>query len=138
MASSTKSSHLDDPAIASIGPVAIGSGRRGAGGGFGEGFGFGGGIGVGRGIGKGGRNVGWVLWFSASCGLMPCSLRRPTDGQLDARGLPLLPDDRREVAGGQMGRFSVKNPGDRHTKLGGNEVGRNLLPSWGRSTTWPS
>ncbi|WWC92404.1 uncharacterized protein L201_007361 [Kwoniella dendrophila CBS 6074] len=48
--------HLDDPAIASIGPPSN-SGKRG---GFGEGFGFGGGIGGGRALGGrgGGRNIG--------------------------------------------------------------------------------
>lgn len=46
-------------------------------------------------------------------------LRRPNDGQLDGNGLPLP----RDAAGGQMGRFSVRNPGDRPMTLGGDDVG---------------
>ncbi|OCF36014.1 hypothetical protein I316_02509 [Kwoniella heveanensis BCC8398] len=91
--------HVEDPAIASIGPPGS---RRG--GGFGEGFGFGGGIG-GRNIGRGGRNIG---------------LRRQPDAPtLDANGLPI---DNRSYAVGQMGRFSVRpNPAMR---LGGDEPKR--------------
>ncbi|WVF67781.1 hypothetical protein IAT40_002542 [Kwoniella sp. CBS 6097] len=92
--------HVDDPAIASIGPPGS---RRG---GFGEGFGFGGGIG-GRNIGRGGgRNIGLR--------------RQPDTGQLDANGLPI---DTRSFAAGQMGHFSVPL---RNTtmRLGGNEPKR--------------
>nr|XP_018259824.1 uncharacterized protein I303_07895 [Kwoniella dejecticola CBS 10117]OBR81982.1 hypothetical protein I303_07895 [Kwoniella dejecticola CBS 10117] len=97
--------HVEDPAIASIGSPG-GSTRRG--GGFGEGFGYGGGIGSSnRGLGgRGGRNIG---------------LRRQPESALDVNGLPI---DTRGY-GGQMGRFSVKNPLNTTMRLGGEEVSQN-------------
>nr|XP_019050768.1 hypothetical protein I302_01210 [Kwoniella bestiolae CBS 10118]OCF29698.1 hypothetical protein I302_01210 [Kwoniella bestiolae CBS 10118] len=97
--SKTNVQQVDDPAIAWIGPPSNSSRR----GGFGEGFGFGGGIGGGRGIGgRGGRNIG---------------LRRQPESSLDANGLPI---DNRSY-GGQMGRFSVRNPGNSTMRLGSDE-----------------
>ncbi|OCF54622.1 hypothetical protein L486_07754 [Kwoniella mangroviensis CBS 10435] len=103
--------HVDDPAIASIEPPSSTSRR----GGFGEGFGYGGGIGGGRGLGvRGGRNIG---------------LRRQPETSLDANGLPI---DNRSY-GGQMGRFSVRNPGT--MRLGGDEIKRDKRreDEWRRS-----
>ncbi|KAL1412498.1 hypothetical protein Q8F55_000243 [Vanrija albida] len=100
-----RSSHppgLDDPAIAAIQPSGRG-GRTQAAGSFGDGFGFGGGIG-GRGLGRGTRNIG---------------LRRQPEGPVD----PAIAEQgrSRENFGGQMGKFSVRNPGDRGMRLGGDE-----------------
>ncbi|RSH87001.1 hypothetical protein EHS25_003489 [Saitozyma podzolica] len=93
----------EDPAIAFIGQP---GGKKSGPAGFGEGFGYGGGIGGGRGLGRG-RNIG---------------LRRQPDS-LDAQGLPLPPENRREAYGGsQMGKFSVRNPAEKGMRLGGEEA----------------
>lgn len=54
-------------------------------------------------------------------------LRRPPDGHLDGNGLPLPPENRKDAFGGQMGRFSVRNPGDRNMRLGGDDVSVDIF-----------
>lgn len=105
----------EDPAIAFIGQP---GGKKSGPAGFGEGFGYGGGIGGGRGLGRG-RNIGWAL---RPHGTADVRLRRQPDS-LDAQGLPLPPENRREAYGGsQMGKFSVRNPAEKGMRLGGEEV----------------
>lgn len=122
-------SPMDDPAIASMGQ---GSGRRA--GGYEEGFGLGGGIG-GKGLGRGARPPGYEC--SPSQLLMAVSdvsIRnthndtRNRRHDLDANGLPV---HNKNAFSGQMGKFSVKAPGER-LKPGGNDEIRGTREDWRR------